>query len=154
MDTGPAAIVGALEDTVVRDMLPGLVVNAGNFHTLAFHLDADGIAGMFEHHSGELVPGQLDGFLQRLVSGELTNEEIFETQGHGAIVRRSGDVDAVRLSVIGPRRAMLRDSALSPHFAAPHGDMMLAGCYGLLRAWAEKDAEVREAVERRLGPPV
>jgi hypothetical protein len=31
--------------------------------------------------------------------------------------------------------------------------MMLAGNLGLLRAYAAHDAEVREAVERRLGPP-
>jgi hypothetical protein len=31
--------------------------------------------------------------------------------------------------------------------------MMLAGCFGLLRAYAARDEAVREAVERRLGPP-
>jgi len=40
------------------------------------------------------------------------------------------------LAVTGPRRAMLRGSALGPYFAVPHGDMMLAGCFGLLRAYA------------------
>ena len=29
---------------------------------------------------------------------------------------------------------MLRGSGLPLEFAAPHGDMMLTGCYGLLRA--------------------
>ena len=38
MDTAPAAIVGALEDPRVRAMTRALIVNAGNFHTLAFHL--------------------------------------------------------------------------------------------------------------------
>jgi hypothetical protein len=33
----------------------------------------------------------------------------------------------------------------------PHGDMMLAGNVGLLRAYAAHDARVREAVEFRLG---
>jgi hypothetical protein len=43
------------------------------------------------------------------------------------------------LAVTGPRRALLRGSNLQSYEATPHGDMMLAGCYGLLRAFAEHD---------------
>ena len=40
MDTGPAAVLGALEDLAVAASArtDALVVNVGNFHTLAFHL--------------------------------------------------------------------------------------------------------------------
>lgn len=148
MDTGPAAVLGALDDPVVR--CPGIVANLGNFHTLAYALDEQGIAGLFEHHTGEITRAQLEGFLQRLADGSLTNREVFDSQGHGAIVRRS--LAVAPLSIVGPRRALLAGSPLSPYFAVPHGAMMLAGCFGLLRAWAAKDAGVREAVERRLGP--
>ena len=53
----------------------------------------------------------------------------------------------LRVAAIGPRRALLEDSETAPYFAAPHGDMMLAGCFGLLRSWAEKDGAVKEVVE-------
>jgi hypothetical protein len=33
---------------------------------------------------------------------------------------------------------MLRATGLALEFAAPHGDMMLTGCYGLLRAARER----------------
>jgi len=55
--------------------------------------------------------------------------------------------------VTGPRRDLLKGSPLAPYLAVPHGDMMLAGCFGLLRAYAAKDPAVAEVVEARLGPP-
>ena len=36
--------------------------------------------------------------------------------------------------VTGPRRELLRGTTLAAEFAAPHGDMMLTGCFGLRRA--------------------
>jgi uncharacterized protein (DUF1786 family) len=42
------------------------------------------------------------------------------------------------LAVTGPQRGRLRHSALNPYFAAPHGDMMLSGCFGMLRAFAHR----------------
>jgi len=41
------------------------------------------------------------------------------------------------VAVTGPRRSMLAVSRLRPHFAVPFGDMMIAGCYGLLAATAD-----------------
>ena len=46
------------------------------------------------------------------------------------------------LSVIGPMRGVLEGSKLRPYFATPHGSMMLAGPFGLVRAWAEKNHEL------------
>ncbi len=46
---------------------------------------------------------------------------------------------------------MLRGSRLDPYFAVPHGDMMLAGCYGLLRAYAASYPEAAEQIERCTG---
>jgi len=42
------------------------------------------------------------------------------------------------LIATGPRRGMLEGSPLPFEFAAPHGDMMLTGCFGLLRALDER----------------
>jgi uncharacterized protein (DUF1786 family) len=134
MDTGPAAALGALEDRRVRAEDPLLVVNVGNFHCLAFHFEAGRVVGLFEHHTGELTPAELVDYLDRLGRGVLTSQEVFEDMGHGAIVwpRRGGRPGFC--AVTGPRRAMLRQTDPEPYFAVPHGDMMLAGCFGLLRA--------------------
>src|SRR5262249_10746075 len=74
MDTAPAAVLGALDDPYVTAQNDLLVANVGNFHCLAFHLVAGRIAGCFEHHTGELTVGQLEGFLERLGEGSITNE--------------------------------------------------------------------------------
>jgi hypothetical protein len=53
--------------------------------------------------------------------------------------------------VIGPRRGLLRASKLNPYFAVPHGDMMIAGCFGLIRAMALHKPEWQEEIEQALG---
>jgi hypothetical protein len=40
---------------------------------------------------------------------------------------------------------------LAPYEATPHGDMMLAGCFGLLRAVAALDSDFAPAVAGVLG---
>jgi len=150
MDTAPAAILGALEDPRVAEHDDLLVANVGNFHCLAFHLSSGTIAGCFEHHTGELQPAQLEAFLLKLADGTLSNREIFESMGHGALVLRPTPGAQPFLAVTGPRRAMLRGSALGPYFAVPHGDMMLAGCFGLLRAYAANYPAAAEAIANAL----
>jgi uncharacterized protein (DUF1786 family) len=137
-----------------------LVANIGNFHTLAFDLRGGKILALFEHHTGELTQAKLEGYLRELGAGTLDNERVFADIGHGAL-RLSAEVvpgtDGAGalpfLAVTGPRRALLRDSALRPYEAVPHGDMMLAGCYGLLRAVAALDPSRAPAIESVLGPP-
>ena len=146
MDTAPAAVLGTLDDPRVAEQPDALIANVGNFHCLAFHLVEGAIAGCFEHHTGELKPGQLEELLGRLASGELTNREVFESMGHGALVLRPTPDARPFLAVTGPRRGLLRGSALQPYFAVPHGAMMLAGCFGLLRAFAANYPETAEAI--------
>ncbi len=146
MDTGPAAALGVLDDEKVAQAIQGsaLVANLGNFHTLAFLFEGGQVRGTFEHHTGEVTAGQLVGFLERLVAGTLTNAEIFDSQGHGAVYLGKPSQPPQLLAVTGPRRALLQGqsvalpggSALSPYFAVPNGAMMLAGNFGLLRAMA------------------
>jgi uncharacterized protein (DUF1786 family) len=150
MDTAPAAILGALDDPLVAAQDDLLVANVGNFHCLAFHIASGQIAGCFEHHTGELTLPQLEGFLERLGTGAITNEEIFGSMGHGALVLRDTPNARPRLAVTGPRRAMLRRSVFDPYFAVPHGDMMLAGCFGLLRAYAANYSDATEQIEAAL----
>lgn len=148
MDTAPAAVLGALEDPSVRGRRPAIVTNVGNFHCLAFRLGEGGVEGVFEHHTGEISVEQLEGFLDRLADGSLTHAQIFESNGHGAILFQSDPIpsDSRYVAVTGPRRGMLRGSRHRPYFATPFGDMMLAGCYGLVRAYGEIVPEAGEVV--------
>jgi uncharacterized protein (DUF1786 family) len=150
MDTAPAAILGALEDPLVARQANLLAANVGNFHCLAFHLVEGEIVGCFEHHTGELKPGQLERYLTQLGQGTISNEEVYRTSGHGAIVLRATPGATPFLAVTGPRRAALRGSSLAPYMAVPHGDMMLAGCYGLLRAFAASYPEHAEPIASSL----
>jgi uncharacterized protein (DUF1786 family) len=155
MDTGSAAVLGALEDPLVRDQRESLLCNIGNFHTLAFHLVQGRIEGIFEHHTGEIDRSQLEQMLVKLADGRLTNEEVFNTSGHGALIlydvgRGGSDKAFPFLAVTGPRREMLRGSSLHPYEATPHGDMMLAGCFGLLRALATHEPAMAPLIEPSL----
>ena len=151
MDTGSAAVLGTLDDPLVKREREAVLVNIGNFHTLAFHLVDGSITGLFEHHTGLLEQTKLEGLLHKLAEGTLTNQEIFDDSGHGALVLTTQHTRKFPfLTVTGPRREMLRGSALNPYEAVPHGDMMLAGCFGLLRAFADQRPDFAEAIEQAL----
>jgi uncharacterized protein (DUF1786 family) len=150
MDTAPAAVLGALDDPVVRRANPRIVVNVGNFHSLAFHFEDDRVVGLLEHHTGELTAEEMVDYLLRLGTGEVSNQEVFDDKGHGAIVWPRARGAPSFYGVTGPRRGMLRGTALRPYFAVPHGDMMLTGCFGLLRACAAKWPEHADAIEAAL----
>jgi uncharacterized protein (DUF1786 family) len=150
MDTAPAAVLGAREDPVVGRLDSALLVNVGNMHTLAFHLVAGRIVGLFEHHTGFLDQERLEALLTKLGEGVLTNEEVFAEKGHGAAILSRPSPPPTGVAITGPRRKLMTGSRLKPHFATPHGDMMIAGCFGLLRAFAAKDPTVAEAVQSAL----
>jgi uncharacterized protein (DUF1786 family) len=155
MDTGAAAVAGALEDPAVRRHDECLVANVGNFHTLAFSLRDGHILALFEHHTGLLDQPKLEAYLARLADGTLENADVFDDSGHGALrleaPAQSRDGAIPFLAVTGPRRELLRGSRLHPYEAVPHGDMMLAGCFGLLRGVAALDTALAPHVERVLG---
>ncbi len=150
MDTAPAAVLGALEDERVRAPAYKIVANVGNFHTLAFRLGAGGIEGLFEHHTGELTRQELEDYVRQLADGTLIHEHIFADMGHGALVLDATPRQIELLAVTGPRWGLLRGSALEPYFAVPFGDMMMAGCYGLVRACGYLLPEYAEAIANRL----
>jgi uncharacterized protein (DUF1786 family) len=153
MDTAPAAVLGGLYDPRVAAAAAdgGLVANVGNFHCLAFRLGAAGITGVFEHHTGELTTAKLDGYLAALADSTLEHRAVFEDMGHGALVYDPQPLAApVFVGALGPRRALLAGSRHQPYFAAPLGDMMLAGCFGLLSALAEVYPELGAPIRRSL----
>lgn len=141
MDTAPAAVLGTTLDPVVDSLEWKLVVNIGNYHTLAVRLGSDGVEGVFEHHTGLLERQTLERWLQELAAGTISGDRVFADKGHGAFLldRKMIDLPNEEPGVIvtGPRRAMIQGSIIKHHFAAPLGDMMLTGCFGLLLAIAE-----------------
>src|ERR1700737_94288 len=153
MDTGPAAILGALDDAVVAAADPVVVLNVGNFHTIAALLEGRRIRGLFEHHTGQLTRPKLEKYLDELATGTLSNDQLFDDMGHGALELGANARPPTRLTVTGPRRGLLDGSRLRPHLAVPHGDMMLAGCFGLLRALAARLPEFAPLVDDQLGAP-
>jgi uncharacterized protein (DUF1786 family) len=158
MDTAPAAVLGATFDAVIRTKERIVIANVGNFHTLAFRLGPSGIEGVFEHHTGLVDVGKLDNLLVALADGSLTHEQVFGDHGHGALVYGDNPVDLTKgsfgVGVTGPRQSMMRESALRPHFAAPFGDMMLAGCYGLVAGVGNALPELKEEIDASLYRPV
>jgi len=155
MDTGPAAALGALHDETVAGAEETIIMNLGNMHLLAFHLRGRKIASLYEHHTGEIPTPRIVEFTEALARGALTHEEVFHSSGHGTFHADRSLVPArlPRLvAATGPQRSKIRGSALRPYFAAPFGDMMIGGCFGLLRAFAEVYPWSRDAIESRLGP--
>jgi len=146
-DTGPAALLGALPD----DAQDGVLVNVGNGHVTCGVARAGRLAGVFEHHTSALDGCDLEDRLRRFLAGELTDASVRDDGGHGAVLAadaldglraaaapQAGGSPAGGIMVTGPRRELLRDAALDLAFVAPHGDMMLTGCHGLLRAARER----------------
>ena len=159
MDTAPAAVLGATLDSRVRQRERVLIANIGNFHTLAFRLGSGDIEGVFEHHTGMLDQAKLERLIRALAEGTLSHEEVFADHGHGAQINDAEPLaivqDGFGVVVTGPRRAMMQGSGLQPYFATPFGDMMLAGCYGLLASVAmvlpEIGAPIRASLRGRGG---
>jgi uncharacterized protein (DUF1786 family) len=138
-DTGPAALYGALPDGIADAVL----VNVGNGHTVCLLAREGRVAGVFEHHTSCLDGPGLELRLRRWLAGDLEGDEVRADHGHGSVLApgaAGGDPFRLPLIVTGPRRELLAGGNLPAEFAAPHGDMMLTGCFGLLRALSERHA--------------
>ena len=133
-DTGPAALYGALGDG------DAVLVNIGNGHTVCAVAREGRLAGVFEQHTSLLDGQRLEHYLRRFLAGRLDDDEVRAEGGHGAVLAPGALAGGAPppLIVTGPRRALLAGSSLPVTFAAPHGDMMLTGCFGLLRAFADR----------------
>lgn len=136
MDTGAAAVLGILGDPAVAThaRAGAVLVNIGNMHTFAVAMRDERVLGLFEHHTGGLTPQILQDLVGRLQAGTLTHQEVIEQGGHGAAFgpdwERAGTFPFV--AVTGPNRAVA--APLGYHLGVPHGDMMLAGPFGLVEA--------------------
>lgn len=135
MDTGAAAVLGSLCDPVVARATSdagAVLVNVGNMHTFGVAVRGRRVYGLFEHHTGGITAAVLAHLVEQLQSGRLTHEEVAASGGHGAAFdptyRHAGRFDFV--AVTGPNRAIARQ--LGYYEAAPFGDMMLTGAFGLI----------------------
>jgi hypothetical protein len=108
--------------------------------------------------------------LRALADSTLKHEDVFNDMGHGALMYSQETFefgkDNFDVVVTGPRRSMfsltpalsaapLRGSQwgrgkLRPYFATPFGDMMIAGCFGLLAATAEILPDLAETIHGSL----
>jgi uncharacterized protein (DUF1786 family) len=136
MDTAPAAILGATFDKRLDGDKDKLIVNIGNMHTIAFIISGGKVLSVFEHHTGELSSESLEALIRKFAANNISHEDVFGHHGHGALSLEEYYYDLnkedIEFVVTGPRQNMIRKTGLNPIFAAPFGDMMLTGCYGLL----------------------
>jgi uncharacterized protein (DUF1786 family) len=88
MDTGAAAVLGALGDPVVARAVAGsgaILVNAGNMHTFAVLVRGRRLFGLFEHHTGGLTTDLIGQLVERLRSGTIDTVAFRrDFDGHGA----------------------------------------------------------------------
>ncbi|TVM30707.1 hypothetical protein DQK91_20240 [Oceanidesulfovibrio marinus] len=146
-DTGAAAVLGALFDPQVAALSERtgvMVVNAGNSHFLAFLVYQQRIYGVYEHHTGMQKPEAIASDLDRFRRGEIANEEVLESGGHGVhtVELPGGGVGFGHVCVMGPRRRLANEALRQDagRYAgimhpAPGGDMMIAGCFGLVSGY-------------------
>ncbi|MHC1583691.1 MAG: DUF1786 domain-containing protein [Methanosarcinales archaeon] len=133
MDTGPAAIRGALLDSRAEE--PAVVINIGNGHTIAAVVNESCIISLFEHHTSKIDAAKMDDYTKRLADGNLDFEEIFNDGGHGCYIHESIGFDKIKTILLtGPNREIMKESTLPITYAVPFGDAMLTGCFGLVQS--------------------
>ncbi|MCG6880235.1 MAG: DUF1786 domain-containing protein [Deltaproteobacteria bacterium] len=140
MDTGASAIVGALLDPwVAEKSREGItLINIGNEHILAALVKGERVWGIYEHHTSLMTPEKLALHLERFRIEDLTNQEILDEMGHGCHILPGAAKQRPfsHVAITGPNRENF--ASLGGHMAAPFGDMMLTGCFGLVKAVREK----------------
>ncbi|UCE96785.1 MAG: DUF1786 domain-containing protein [Candidatus Bathyarchaeota archaeon] len=140
MDTSPDAILGCLMDPIVEKMDPILAVNLGNGHTMSAIISSGEILAVMEHHTRLLNPQKIEKLLINFANGEISDEEVFNENGHGLffLSEPPGYNNIKKVVVTGPNRNMLARTNLPVHFAAPAGDVMMTGPIGLVEAVKRK----------------
>ncbi len=74
--------------------------------------------------------------------------------GHGALYLNSPPFDPGVVAVTGPQRAKVLPRLPNAFAAAPHGDMMISGCFGLLDGFAYRVPEAQEIVAALHAPRI
>ena len=119
------------------------------------------VKALFEHHTSRMDFEKLQDHIIRLAEGTLTFNEVFNDGGHGCYIGDTVGFDAIRsVMVTGPKRGVLQNNNelqrntelwAKLHFAAPFGNMMLSGCFGLLSAFLENDGDFTDKTYKLRG---
>ena len=138
MDTKFASIAGMCYDEEALKLNSFIAIDIGNGHTTAASIENGKIQGLFEHHTSNLTGESLENYINRLASGEITNEEIYNDHGHGAHVLNP-ITKLEKVIVSGPKRELIEKTNLDWRHACPGGDVMMTGTVGLIKTieWNE-----------------
>ena len=139
-DTGTCALLGALcvPEVMKRSWREGItIINVGNSHTVAALVYQGQVRGIYEHHTGMRTLQEYLADLEQFRRSWLPCEEVLAHGGHGTAFgpycEEAGGYEPTY--ILGPKREFLHGQG---QFLAPYGDMMLAGCFGLLWGWAHR----------------
>lgn len=128
-DSSYAAVVGCVLDSGFGELLAS---NLGNAHTIIASLNEWEIRAWLEHHTRLLTPESFRNYLMRVWRGEVTFEDVYRDGGHGALVLERSTGSPSEIIITGPNIEIAKRSGLSFRQAAPAGDVMLTGAFGLV----------------------
>ena len=136
MDTSPDSIAGCLEDDLVDPEGPALIINVGNGHSIFMVVSGGKVDALMEHHTRCLENdlAKLEDLVRRFACGNVTDDEIYNDGGNGAIIIKApGFENLKQIVVTGPNRNIFKKTNLDVYYATPAGDMMMTGPMGLVR---------------------
>jgi len=135
MDSGMAAILGAITDKTAQQMAPLVVLDVATSHTVGAVMTGAEIAGFFEYHTHDIILERLEVLIRDLANGKLSHEQILSEGGHGCYLRKAVGYENIQAIIAtGPKRDLLRTSSLPIVWGAPLGDNMMTGNAGMLAA--------------------
>ncbi|MCR5563375.1 MAG: DUF1786 domain-containing protein [Desulfovibrio sp.] len=140
-DTAIAALLGLLgaPEILERSFRQGItLINAGNSHIVAALVYRGEMRAFYEHHTVMRTKEDLEKDLHEFRLGWLPAELVQASGGHGtAYAPPCADAGGYEPTfIIGPQRDRFHGLG---SFVAPFGDMLLAGCFGLLWGMAHCD---------------
>jgi len=139
MDSGMAAVTGAVLDGHAVGKSPVAVLDVATSHTVVATIEDGRIAGIVEYHTRDVTAERIDGLIRDLAEGRVEHKQILAEGGHGAYLRKPVGFDKIQAIIAtGPRRGIMAESSLPVLWGAPWGDNMMTGTVGLLEAVLRK----------------
>lgn len=134
MDSSPAVVLGTLNPELDKE----IVINVGNGHTIIIGTNQQLVEFAYELHTGGVTPERIKSDIERIFQQDLTHQQSLDEGGHGLYIREQPlDLEQFKpFSLIGPNRELLK--TLEVEFIHPIGNMMMAGPYGLIRAYQKQ----------------
>lgn len=110
MDTSPDSIAGCLEDPEVNGGGPSMIINMGNGHSIFMIVSGGKVDALMEHHTRLLRDThKLESLVKRFADGKVTDDEIFDDGGNGAVVIDTpGFENLKQIVATGPNRNLFK----------------------------------------------